>query len=96
MTSLIPYSKQGLVCWLIMLCCGLAETTAAEDKLILASIPYRHESTLQEQLQPLADLLSRKLGRAVVIEIAVSYQEIGERLHHRVADIGILGPKSYV
>jgi phosphate/phosphite/phosphonate ABC transporter binding protein len=79
-----------------MLCCGLAETTAAEDKLILASIPYRHEATLQEQLQPLADLLSRKLGRAVVIEIAVSYQEIGERLHHRVADIGILGPKSYV
>lgn len=96
MMSLISYFWQGVACWLMMLCCVLADATAAEDKLILASIPYRHETALQEQLQPLAALLSRKLGRAVDVEIAESYQEIGERLHHRVADIGILGPKSYV
>jgi len=96
MASLISHSWQGLVCWLIVLCSGLAGAAEAEDTLILASIPYRHEVTLQERLQPLADLLGRKLGRTVAIEIAENYQEIGERLHHRVADIGILGPKSYV
>ncbi len=83
--------------WLLLFfCCGLCGEVFARDSLVLATIPFRHEATLQEQFHPLAQLLRRKLAKAVVVEVAASYDEIGERLHHRVADLGILGPKSYV
>lgn len=73
-----------------------AQTVVAAEKLILASVPYRQEATLVSQFAPLAELLSRKLDRPVEIVIADSYEDIGARLHHRVADLGVLGPKSYV
>lgn len=72
------------------------QAAVAADKLILASVPYRQEATLVSQFAPLTELLSRKLGRPVEVDIAGSYEEIGARLHHRAADLGILGPKSYV
>jgi len=68
----------------------------ASDTLTIACIPYRPKPILQEQLAPLVELLGRKLQRKVQVVIADSYADIGERLHHQVADIGILGPKSYV
>jgi len=71
-------------------------TAVAADKLLLARTPYRQEATLVSQFAPLTELLSRKLGRPVEVDIADSYEEIGARLHHRAADLGVLGPKSYV
>lgn len=83
----------GVIAGLLLLA---AQTVVAADKLILASVPYRQEATLVSQFAPLAELLSRKLDRPVEVAIADSYEDIGARLHHRVADLGVLGPKSYV
>lgn len=69
---------------------------AAGDKLVLASVPWGKDSEVRARYAPLADLLSRKLGREVEIHTANKYEEVGERLHHKAADLGILGPKSYV
>ncbi len=85
-----------VICVIACLIMLAAQTVAAADKLILASIPYGQEATLVSQFAPLAELLSRKLGRPVEVAIADSYEDIGARLHHRVADLGVLGPKSYV
>jgi len=86
----------SVVAGLLMLVTLATQTGVAADKLILASVPYRQEATLVSQFAPLAELLSRKLGRPVEVAIADNYEEIGARLHHRAADLGVLGPKSYV
>ena len=86
----------SVIASLLMLTTLTTHTVVAAEKLILASIPYRQEATLVSQFAPLTELLSRKLGRPVELEIAESYEEIGARLHHRAADLGVLGPKSYV
>ncbi len=84
--------------WGFLVCLPFLATqpAVAAEKLVLASIPYRQEATLLTRFEPLIELLSRKLGRQIELDIAESYEDIGERLHHRVADIGVLGPKSYV
>jgi phosphonate transport system substrate-binding protein len=86
----------SVVASLLMLTSLATHTVVAADKLILASIPYRQDATLVSQFAPLTELLSRKLERPVELEIAESYKEIGARLHHQAADLGVLGPKSYV
>nr|WP_321467719.1 phosphate/phosphite/phosphonate ABC transporter substrate-binding protein [uncultured Desulfobulbus sp.] len=82
---------------LLIYLCNLGLSSAlASDTIILASIPYRQKAVLLTHLAPLVELLHRKLGREVEVVIADNYEDIGERLHHLVADLGILGPKSYV
>lgn len=89
-------ARRRLGCIIVGLIMLAAQPLLAADKLILASVPYRQETTLVSQFAPLAELLSRKLARPVEVVIADSYEDIGARLHHRAADIGVLGPKSYV
>ena len=82
----------------VMLCLLVfaGQAAAAGEKLVLVSVPWVKEESLQSAYAPLGELLSRKLGKQVEIDIASTYEEIGERINHRAADLGILGPKSYV
>ncbi len=96
MVSVMLKAWHSLWGFLVCLPFLVTQPAVAAEKLVLASIPYRQEATLLTRFEPLIELLSRKLGRQIELDIAESYEDIGERLHHRVADIGVLGPKSYV
>lgn len=89
-------SWRGLLSTMACLLVLTGQAVAAGEKLVLVSIPWGKDEALQARYAPLGELLSRKLGRPVEISIANSYEEIGERINLRAADLGILGPKSYI
>ena len=96
MSTQFPLLRCFFCLILAWLCIAGNRIARADDTLTIACIPYRSTQILEEQLAPLVELLSRKLERKVSVVIAENYVDIGERLHHHVADIGVLGPKSYV
>jgi len=94
MTRAIPWRR--LLSTMACLLALAGQAVAAGDKLVLVSVPWGKDEALQSLYAPLRELLSRNLGKQVEISIANSYEEIGERINLRAADIGILGPKSYI
>ncbi len=68
---------------LLTLCLLLTVMTSANaeqnqpknSRLTMGFMPYVAASTLMEKYTPLADYLTRELGRPVVIEVAKNYAE---------------------
>lgn len=83
-----------LICLLLLF--QPASGARARDDLVLVTIPWQSAAALNKIYAPMVELLGRRLGKTVRLTIAESYQEVGEHLNHRTADIGILGGNAYV
>jgi len=84
-----------------MLClfAGPAAVYAAEPAqtpLILAVHPYLPSVEIQQRFAPLADYLSKQLGRQVQVRVGRDYEQHIEAVGLNSVDIAFMGPASYV
>jgi len=96
---LVSEKRKTWACFLSCIALLLAfavQSTAAGDKLVIVTIPDYQAETLKIKYAPLVELLSRKLHKQVDFVIAQNYEEVGKRIDLQAADLGILGPNSYV
>lgn len=68
----------------------------AREPLIVAVHPYLPANELTQRFSPLADYLSRELGRPVVVRIGADYWEHIEYIGKDQVDLAFMGPASYV
>src|SRR5512145_1749165 len=71
-------------------------SSAKEQTLILGIHPYLSSSELYKRFSPLADHLSRELGRSVQIHIENSYDSHINAIGKGRTDIAFMGPASFV
>jgi phosphonate transport system substrate-binding protein len=64
--------------------------------LVLGFMPYLNAEHLHQKYQPLADYLSRQLGRELVIRVAKDYAEHNTKTGQDLIDIAFLGGSPYV
>lgn len=81
---------------LLMLICAFPAARAAEPPLVLALQPYLPVPEIERRFGPLADYLSRALGRPVSLRIGGNYQELLNAIGKDQVDIALLGPAGYV
>jgi len=86
---LIPFAMMLMILW------GTGNAHA-HAVLKIVTVPWQKTETLEHIYAPLIELVGRKLETTVQLTIAGAYKEVGERLHHRAADIGITGGNAYV
>ena len=71
-------------------------TANAQKSLTLGIHPYLPAMELVMRFTPLADYLSKKLGRPVTVKVAKNYQEHIDRIGKDNIDIAYMGPAPYV
>ncbi len=64
--------------------------------LTLAVHPYLPASEIVERFGPLADRLSRLMGRPVRVDVSKDYRSHEDRVGRNQVDIAYLGPAAYV
>ncbi|AZI58713.1 phosphate/phosphite/phosphonate ABC transporter substrate-binding protein [Nakamurella antarctica] len=77
-------------------CSSSSDAAAKQGPLVVQFVPTRTDQDMQAQAQPLADLLSKQLGREVKVNIATDYSTIIEAMSSGKVDVGIMPPASYV
>lgn len=70
--------------------------TNAQKPLILGIHPFLSSTELYKRFSPLADYLSRELGRPVQIHIESSYESHVNAIANGRVDIALMGPASFV
>ncbi|MBT9614289.1 MAG: phosphate/phosphite/phosphonate ABC transporter substrate-binding protein [Burkholderiales bacterium] len=78
---------------------GFATVNAAEPiqpPLILAVHPYLPSAEIQQRFAPLADYLSKQLGRQVQVRVGPNFEQHIEAIGINSVDIAFMGPASYV
>ena len=85
-----------LIAPLLLFCAGHARGADTASPLILAVIPYLPEQIIRERFQPLAEYLSKALGRAIVIRIGTDYEEHTLAIGKGQVDIAFIGSAGYV
>jgi phosphonate transport system substrate-binding protein len=73
-----------------------AGPSSAGQPLILQVHPYLPATEIIERFNPLAEYLSRGIGRPVVVRISVDYKQHIDLVGEDKADVAFLGPASYV
>ena len=84
---------------LFVLFARVAQVHAAEPAqpaLILAVHPYLPNVEIQQRFTPLADYLSKQLGRQVLVRVGRDYEQHIEAVGLNSIDIAFMGPASYV
>jgi len=84
----------SIIIFLALLCTWT--TVDAHDFLTLGIHPYLPATELVDRFTPLADYLSRKTGKRIVIEIAKDYKDHIDKIGNNKLDIAFMGPVSYV
>lgn len=74
----------------------MTTSTSAHESLALQIHPYLPATELVDRFTPLANYLSKKIGKPVVIRISKDYQEHIDLIGNNKADIAYMGPASYV
>lgn len=74
----------------------LSSSAYCQDSLILGIHPYLPSTELIDRFTPLADYLSKKTGKKVIIEISKDYKDHIEKVGKDKYDIAFMGPVSYV
>lgn len=72
---------------------------AAQDlqpPIILAVHPYLPSGEIQQRFAPLADYLSKRLGREIEVRVGGDYEQHIEAIGLNQVDIAFIGPASYV
>lgn len=72
---------------------GIAQ---AEEPLTLAVHPYLPTKEVMARFTPLADYLSKEIGRPVVVRVGGNYQEHIAHVGKDQADIAFMGPAPYI
>ena len=75
---------------------GLARGTERPDRLVLGMVPFHESDRLVRSLDPLAKMLSERLGLPVTATVATAPEALIEALRTRKVDIGIFGPFALV
>lgn len=87
----------GVVLFSSIFAFALPEVIVAQEKpLILGIHPYLSSSELYRRFSPLADHLSREVGRPVQIHIENSYDSHINAIGKGRTDIAFMGPASFV
>ena len=73
-----------------------SEERAEKDELTLGFMPYLASQLLLKKYQPLADYLTKKLGKRVVLKIAKDYNSHLKATGEDELDISFLGGSPYV
>ncbi len=83
---------------LLLLFAGLASAGSAnaQESLTLGVHPYLPATELVKRFTPLADYLSKKIGKPVTVRVAKDYQEHIDQIGNDRLDIAYMGPASYV
>lgn len=88
---------------LLVVAIGLALTVllprpagAEPDELALSTLPYDALSKEERVFEPLAEYLSRELGRTVYFRPVLSYDALMEGLRKRKVDIALVGAVAYL
>jgi len=81
---------------IIIIALALPDMTYAQNPLVLGIHPYLSSTELYKRFSPLADHLSRELGRPVQITIADSYESHIDAIGRGKVDIAFMGPASFV
>jgi phosphonate transport system substrate-binding protein len=86
-----------LICGLTVLITFLAAGPVGAGKpLVLQVHPYLPAAEIITRFTPLAEYLSRSIGRPVVVRISVDYRQHIDLIGKDKADIAFMGPASYV
>ena len=75
---------------------AFAQGTEAPERLVLGMVPFHESDRLIRSLDPLAEMLSERLGRPVSATVATAPEALVEGLRSRKVDIGIFGPFALV
>lgn len=70
--------------------------TNAHEHLVLGIHPYLPATELIDRFTPLAEYLSKKMGRPVILGIAKDYQTHIDKAGKDELDIAFMGPATYV
>jgi len=93
-------TQERLAVFTLLLACVAAAlfppALQAREPLILAVHPYLPPNELTQRFSPLADYLSRELGRPIVVRVGGDYWEHIEYIGKDQVDIAFMGPASYV
>lgn len=81
---------------ILLLFCLAAGTASAAQTLALAVATYRPPEHSLQQWQPLADYLTEKLNGPQVVLVALSHDEIRDRLARQTVDVVITEASDYV
>jgi phosphonate transport system substrate-binding protein len=73
-----------------------AGPVSAGKPLVLQVHPYLPATEIIERFSPLAEHLSRSIGRPVVVRISIDYRQHIDLIGKDKVDIAFLGPASYV
>ena len=97
MPRALTYAVASLV---LMVSLAAAPVSYAADNnnnaLKLAVHPYLAASTIVEKFSPLADYLSKEIGRPVIIVVAKDYATHIDWIGQGAVDMAYMGPASYV
>jgi phosphonate transport system substrate-binding protein len=91
---MVFYKSQVKLFLLLILLIGIPRLVFAD--LILAVHPYIDSETLIKRFQPLANYLSLKLDRRVVVRVGKDYETHLQAIGRDTVDIAFLGPSIYV
>lgn len=75
---------------------ALAQGTEVPEGLVLGMVPFHESDRLIRSLDPLAEMLSERLGRPVSATVATAPEALVEGLRSRKVDVGIFGPFALV
>lgn len=73
-----------------------AQGSEMPDRLVLGMVPFHESDRLIRSLDPLANMLTERLGRPVTATVATAPEALIEGLRSRKVDIGIFGPFALV
>jgi len=80
---------------LLVLLCRPA-VTHGQEPLVLSIYPYFASTEIYKRFSPLADHLSKELGRPITIHVANTYDAHVNEVVKGTVDIAFMGPVSYV
>ncbi|MER6991148.1 phosphate/phosphite/phosphonate ABC transporter substrate-binding protein [Saccharopolyspora hirsuta] len=88
----------GLAALGLLAGCGpsAAQQDADSDELVFAAIPSEESASLQQDYQPVLDLLAKETGKKITFQKATDYAAIIEGQRAGKIDIAKYGPFSYV
>lgn len=75
---------------------AFAQGTEVPERLVLGMVPFHESDRLIRSLDPLAEMLSERLGRPVSATVATAPEALVEGLRSRKVDVGIFGPFALV
>lgn len=80
---------------LVAACGPSAADSGSEDELVFAAVPSEESQSLQQDYQPVIDMLAKETGKKIVFQQATDYAAVIEGQRAGKIDIAKYGPFSY-